>query len=57
MVFINDEQQALKSNSMVSEKHFTGISKSKFTDFVSKKTQFSGKTAVDKNAGIKACKS
>ena len=57
MVFINDEQQTLKSNSMVSEKHFTGISKSKFTDFVSKKTQFSGKTAVDKNAGIKACKS
>ena len=57
MVFINDEQQALKSNSMVSEKHFTGISRSKFTDFVSKKTQFSGKRAVDKNAWIKACKS
>ena len=57
MVFINDEQQALKSNSMVSEKHFTGILRSKFTDFVSKKTQFSGKTAVDKNAWIKACKS
>ena len=57
MVFINDEQQALKSNSVVSEKHFTGISKSKFNDFASKKTQFSGKTAVDKYAWIKTCKS
>ena len=45
---------ALKSK-CVSEIHFSGICRSKFTDVASKKLNLLKKTAVDNSAWIKTC--